>query len=974
MSIQLPQLFDEKLQGHAKEMGIVHSAVASFGSWFESSGTPVFFRDYTDHGPKHLSNVLATAAAMIPKEAAQVFSAADVTIFVLATLLHDSALHLAEPGFHQLIKGDAKDRRVEGFDTSAWPTLWDEFLFTARRWDNEKLAALFGDEFVEQGHSVSDPFERWGNLTAADYKLIGEFIRRHHPRLAHEFALFGVPGNQVQFLTLPPALSPEWRDLAGVTARSHGLPLRGCLDHIGKKYHKRDYQSIHAVYLMALLRLSDYLQIEAARAPQAVFGYRVLPSRTSQLEWRAHQAVKNITPESEDPESVEIRAEPPDVETFLRLREWLDGIQSELDTSWAVLGEVYGRFPSRVLGLHWRRVRSNLDDVATFATSVSYLPRRIRVEVARAELLSLLIRPLYGDDPSYGVRELMQNAVDAVREREYFQLKHPEHAKPPLRKQEADVVIWLSEFDEQAKCAWVEISDRGIGMTEQVITDYFLKAGASYRHSDHWRRIFERSGLPPDPTKPLAQITRAGRFGVGALAGFLLGNELEVETRNIASPVGFRFKVGITQEAIQIERVAELPVGTRVRVRVSAKTLEVLWKENSVVSKPGLLDWYLLKRPTVVRLRGASRRLVEDRIYRIDLDDWQIAETSKPLKIHWQYPRNNRAETIPSLSCNGIFVSNSAKLPEIRFDRQKKHLVPVAMPLVHVTDNDGYFRLNIARNGIVGDEYGFETELYEAIIKDHLAKILCCFPEHLSGTDVQRMFAESYHIKSNSGIRSLLFSATSYCHPFSSALRALGNPIHRVLWVKEPDDLPTAAQLSAWDCVIVQNGEGLSKLTAHPSSYPDGLGFFKELGADGAYSSAEFRTTLPAFHSDDFPPEELAERLKGRSLFTRAVQIGRGSEKTEWQWLMESEGMPTSAYDFLALTRSLTPVNQYHVPHVAEFVLPKPWQERLAESFLDEWWPRYFGSEWIPWKKADRRAKFPKAYAELAPYIARYEK
>jgi hypothetical protein len=41
---------------------------------------------------------------------------------------------------------------------------------------------------------VRDPFPHYSNLAESDRKLIGEFIRRHHPRLAHEFAVFGVPG------------------------------------------------------------------------------------------------------------------------------------------------------------------------------------------------------------------------------------------------------------------------------------------------------------------------------------------------------------------------------------------------------------------------------------------------------------------------------------------------------------------------------------------------------------------------------------------------------------------------------------------------------------------------------------------------------------------------------------------------------------------------------------------------------------
>jgi hypothetical protein len=48
------------------------------------------------------------------------------------------------------------------------------------------------------------------------------------------------------------------------------------------------------------------------------------------------------------------------------------------------------------------------------------IPEKIAFEAANADLLKLLVAPLYGNDPSIGVRELIQNAIDAVREYEDY--------------------------------------------------------------------------------------------------------------------------------------------------------------------------------------------------------------------------------------------------------------------------------------------------------------------------------------------------------------------------------------------------------------------------------------------------------------------------------------------------------------------------------------------------------------------------
>ena len=79
------------------------------------------------------------------------------------------------------------------------------------------------------------------------------------------------------------------------------------------------------------------------------------------------------------------------------------------------MGEVYSRREDlKGLGIRLRRVRSNLDDVRRFRQQVSYIPGRLAFESAGTGLLKKLVAPLYGDAPEVGVRELLQNAIDAV--------------------------------------------------------------------------------------------------------------------------------------------------------------------------------------------------------------------------------------------------------------------------------------------------------------------------------------------------------------------------------------------------------------------------------------------------------------------------------------------------------------------------------------------------------------------------------
>src|SRR5262249_31675203 len=163
---------------------------------------------------------------------------------------------------------------------------------------------------------------------------------------------------------------------------------------------------------MTLLRIADFLQIQPARAPTFFDKIHYIRSPYSKNEWRIHQCIRNITTSSLDPEAVHISANPQSIQEFLKLENWLISLQAELDTSWAILGEVYGRFSQENLNslkLTIRRIRSNFDNKPLLTSNLPYVPERIRFSVAEAELLNLLLAPLYGDNPLYGLRELTQN-------------------------------------------------------------------------------------------------------------------------------------------------------------------------------------------------------------------------------------------------------------------------------------------------------------------------------------------------------------------------------------------------------------------------------------------------------------------------------------------------------------------------------------------------------------------------------------
>lgn len=735
MPITFPGFFEQLLQRDRALRSGVDALTHAFDDLLSISKLP-FFTDYTDHGVDHVNCVLATAYHLMTDDARREFTPGDAAVLIWATLLHDSALHLSESGFYQLIRGDASSWVIPHFGDRAWGVLWDEFLFSAKRWDERQSMRIFGEGLSGLLRSnVGDPFDHYDDLTDTDKRLIGEFIRRHHARMAHEFAVHGIPGRGR--ISLDRMLNPDLRDIAGLVARSHGLPVRAGLDYLTTmQYNRREYAGVHAPYLMVLLRVSDHLQIHAERAPAIAFTYRHIPSKLSRLEWSAHNAITNVTRTNDDRESIEIQARPDNVVTYLRLKEWLAGIQDELDASWAVLGEVYGSHATLSrLGLILRRVRSNLDDTQAFSAHVPYVPERIELSVARPDLLKLLVGPLYDNAPSIGIRELLQNAIDAVRERAYLQERHPELQHVTLIDQANDVEIRLGEPEADGRVL-LTISDRGVGMTVETIRDYFLTAGASFRNSDAWKREFEQDDAPH------SKVLRSGRFGVGILAGFLLGPRMEIETRHIQSDRGVRFSTALDLEPIELRYDATLRVGTSIKIRISREVYENLIRSTKRVSSPEAFDWFIYDHPRVARILGDPPTTLNPRHAVSRPDDPASRFRRLPgcdaYAVYWTYER------LPWLTVNGLFVSDAAKVTSFassgrQFHSESAFSCHIRHPHVCVEDADGAFPLNLRRTGITEPHYPFEADLRADIADDFLAYLLVHCPSRPSAGQWSRI-------------------------------------------------------------------------------------------------------------------------------------------------------------------------------------------------------------------------------------------
>lgn len=714
--MKLPLTIQNALASDPSLMATVNAAIEACDPIISSR--PEFFPEYTDHGPSHNTEVLDTALGILTDDALNALSNADFAVLALAVLLHDCGMHLTGDAFVSLISQDNKN--LTRLDEIHWCDLWGEFLLEAKRFDGRQLRNLYGSS-----EPISPPPEDPADYTMKHKLLIGEFLRRHHPRLAHDISVFGFPSASGGRVPILREQAGDLAEVSGLLARSHGMSLRRACDLFAEYFHEREFQGVHPPIVMAALRIADYLQIQPERAPKSELRLRKLRSPFSAGEWQVHQSVRNITPADNDPEAIFVDARPENVETFLKFKQWAESFQSELDLTWAAIGEVYGRYGQQGFDkfqLKLRRLRTSIDDLRKFSKSSSYIPAKIAFDASSPDLLGLLVAPLYGNRPEVGLRELIQNSLDAVIEREHIQGTAPSEV---LRDFDTDVIVYpVFDGDE---ITTVIVEDRGIGMSPEVVQNYFLRAGASFRSSPQWKKAFTASDGHSD-------VARTGRFGIGALAGFLLGSTIEVVTRRYDESEGIAFTAEIDKEAIEVRKCA-CPIGTKISIHIDPEKRTAAGRLFSDL-KDGEKDWdwYCNSYPKLTRLDKSSNEISPRFVYS-EGAEWVPVEVSGYSKAAWSRvgnPRGIYGALDGFLFCNGIFVCRTegyGNSSEILLNKKVAADISLVTPTVLLTDKDGHLPVNLQRHGLSDKDESLSSALKMSMARDLIAETIAFAPE-----------------------------------------------------------------------------------------------------------------------------------------------------------------------------------------------------------------------------------------------------
>jgi hypothetical protein len=384
-------------------------------------------------------------------------------------------------------------------------------------------------------------------------------IRARHAGVASELVAEPIPGTDIYLLDSR-SVREAWADTCGKVAASHHWSLETLERELGatRIVPLPGGRQGDIGYAASLLRVIDYAHINRDRARTIDRIFRGPMERESLIHWLAQE---NIDGPTRDGADLVYRAGAviADVDAWWLYFEMLKGLDDEIR---AVRRYLDRRTSSQGrLSLQGVRGVTTPEETAAFIPTSGFLPIEINLRTGSIERLVQLLagESLYGPDPMAAVRELIQNSRDAVMLKAATATTDFDRTAMllPIR-----VTLRTKSFPPL-----LEITDSGVGMSRKVMTDYLISLA-----SDYWTSQFSSDfpGATDHGFRP------AGKFGIGFLSVFMLGDNVTVES-NRNGGERYRLQLRGVGRRGDLRTVPSLSgSGTAVRVELRAPVVDSL--------------------------------------------------------------------------------------------------------------------------------------------------------------------------------------------------------------------------------------------------------------------------------------------------------------------------------------------------------------------------------------------------------------
>ncbi len=441
---------------------------------------------YTLHDEQHLLRVVDLMGHMIGADVGKL-SALEIALLILSAYYHDTGMVPTKEKYQEIIASEKYKLHGENWKT-----------------ENPNYREL--QQFILGNGRKAEVIEHAeAKIAELDSAILTDYLRTNHASISAQYVRSELGEDkrlQIDGVSLAPYLAS--------LCESHTLPVDDIPNlHCCSWDEQIASRTVNMIYLALVLRIADILDFDRERTPEALFKSIHFTSAVSIREWEKHRSVSGWLI---SPDCIRYTVECSHPSYHQAAEIYMNWIEREIRDAKGLLSKQPHSVEKREINLPAVVDRSRIR-----AKHNAYRLHSLEFTLGRDEIVRLLMTDkLYGN-PSLCVRELLQNSLDALRYRKAL------FAESSVDWNEGKVE--LLHYRNQSGEEVLSCQDNGVGMDEEVISNFLTKVGRSYYRSPFFeseRNRLRKSGLDFDP---------CSKFGIGFMSCFMIGDRIEIRTR-----------------------------------------------------------------------------------------------------------------------------------------------------------------------------------------------------------------------------------------------------------------------------------------------------------------------------------------------------------------------------------------------------------------------------------------------------------
>lgn len=508
-------------------------------------------KDFTLHDADHSFRVAERMWEIIPPETQKILSEYELVLLLLSAYLHDIGM---SPDYGKVKK------HFDCLTTIEKSGLNDDEKKELQRWLDDE-----GEQINLEKDTIEDKDR------AAE--LITYYCRHKHNDWSEDWIRNNFKDEKSAIGTKELGNYTSWLNDLVTICKSHHYGLE---ELKSDKYNplRTHGKVIHKRYIAMCLRLADVMEIDPERAPSVLIKHRgVIDGSITHWLKEKFASVDIVN------DTISVNASPTKAFIHKAILEVANQIEQEAKLCQALIGDkpLDNISPSNDLEHEWRILPSVHREVKE-GGDYEYIEGTFKPNAKK--ILELLAgTELYGN-PLMAIRELLQNAFDAVKVQIGYKGLEEKYTNPEDFEALKDRFNVELSLEKEGEDYWLICKDDGVGMDKEIIKKCFLVGGAARR-----RELLE---LERKCNEIGYDLELTGQFGIGVMSYFMIADKIIIQTQKSrqsgSTENGWEFEINGLSDFGELRKWNKNTSGSILRLRIRKEHIETITSETKLMT------------------------------------------------------------------------------------------------------------------------------------------------------------------------------------------------------------------------------------------------------------------------------------------------------------------------------------------------------------------------------------------------------